>query len=201
MHYDPRVNDHGLPHDPFKTLVAPRPIGWISTLDAQGRPNLAPYSFFNAVCDHPHIVMFSSGGAKDSQTNAEATGEFVCNLATLSLRDAMNRTSAPLERGDSEFEFAGLEMAPALLVAPPRVKASPVAMECRLLQAVPLHGLDGRRGSYTMVLGEVVMIHIDESVLRDGIVDLELAQPIARCGYRDYAAVTELFQMCRPGPR
>ncbi|MEM7696045.1 MAG: flavin reductase family protein [Pseudomonadota bacterium] len=198
MHYDPRVNDHGLPHDPFKALVAPRPIGWISTLDAAGRPNLAPYSFFNALADHPHLVMFSSGGAKDSQTNAEATGEFVSNLATLTLRDAMNATSVPLEHGQSEFEFAGLEMAPSLAVAPPRVKASPIAMECKVVEVVALKGADGVRASYTMVIGEVVMIHIDESVMRDGIVDLELAQPIARCGYRDYAAVTELFQMKRP---
>ncbi|WMS43313.1 flavin reductase family protein [Acuticoccus sp. MNP-M23] len=198
MQYDPRVNDHGLPHDPFKALVAPRPIGWISSLDAEGRPNLAPYSFFNAVCDHPHLVMFSSFGAKDSLSNVEATGEFVCNLATYDLREAMNRSSAPLEHGESEFAFAGLETAPSTLVKPPRVAATPVAMECVYVETVALKNAAGERGRYTMVLGEVVMIHIDESVLVDGMVDLTRLQPIARCGYRDYAATTTLFQMERP---
>lgn len=198
MHYDPRVNDHGLPHDPFKALVAPRPIGWISSLDGEGRPNLAPYSFFNALCDHPHLVMFSSAGRKDSQTNVEKTGEFVCNLATWALRDVMNQSSAMLEHGQSEFDFAGIETAPSVLVKPPRVAATPVAMECVYIETIALKGADGRRAPYSTIIGEVVMIHIDESVLVDGLVDLSLAQPIARCGYRDYAHVTELFQMRRP---
>jgi len=198
MHYDPRVNDHGLPHDPFKALVAPRPIGWISSLDGEGRPNLAPYSFFNAVCDHPHLVMFSSQGIKDSQSNIEATGEFVCNLATFDLRDAVNQTSAPLPHGQSEFDAAGLEAAPSKVVKPPRVAASPVALECLYIKSVPLTDAAGAAARYTMLIGEVVMIHIDERILVDGVVDLTRAKPIARCGYRDYATAETLFQMGRP---
>ena len=198
MHYEPKSNDHGLPHDPFKALVAPRPIGWISSLDTKGAPNLAPYSFFNAISDHPHLVMFSSADVKDSQSNVERTGEFVCNLATYALRDEMNQSSAPLEHGHSEFDFARLEMAPSLKVKAPRVAASPVALECRYVETVALRDADGHRSRYSGVIGEVVMIHIDESLIVDGIVDLALAQPIARCGYRDYAVVTELFQMVRP---
>lgn len=198
MQYDPRVNDHGLPHDPFKALVAPRPIGWISSLDAQGRANLAPYSFFNVVCDQPHLVMFSSMGVKDSQSNIEATGEFVCNLATYDLREAMNQSSAPLAHGQSEFAFAGLETVPSTLVKPPRVAATPVAMECVYVESVPLKSAVGERGRYTMVIGEVVMIHIDDRVLVDGMVDLTRLKPIARCGYRDYTVATSVFQMDRP---
>ena len=201
MHYDPRNNGHkahGLPHDPFKALVAPRPIGWISSLDREGRANLAPYSFFNAVCEHPHLVMFSSFDRKDSQANVEETGEFVCNLATWSLREAMNVTSAPAEHGVDEFELAGLERAPSVSVKPPRVAASPIAMECIYTMTVPLKGADGTVGRYAAVFGEVVHIHIDDSVMREGKVDLSIAEPIARCGYRDYAHVASLFQMTRP---
>lgn len=198
MHYDPRVNDHGLPHDPFKSLVAPRPIGWISSLDTEGRPNLAPYSFFNALCDHPHLVMFSSSGRKDSQTNVEETGEFVCNLATWPLREVMNRSSAPLPHGQSEFAFADIETAPSVRVKPPRVAASPAALECVYVETIALKGADGRRAPYSAVIGEVVTVHIDETILVEGIVDLARAEPIARCGYYDYAHVTSLFQMKRP---
>ncbi|MEM0906296.1 MAG: flavin reductase family protein [Pseudomonadota bacterium] len=198
MHYDPRINNHGLPHDPYKALVAPRPIGWISSLDKAGRPNLAPYSFFNAVSDHPHLVMFCSFTAKDSQSNAEATGEFVCNFATYDLRNEMNQTSAPLPEGQSEFEFAGLEMVPSLAVKPPRVKASPIAMECVTVETVALKDAKGQRARYSAIIGEVVMIHIDEKVLVNGMVDLSLAQPIARAGYLDYVHVTGAFQMSRP---
>ncbi len=125
MFYDTRKNDHGLPHNPFKAIVAPRPIGWITTMSSKGETNLAPYSFFNGITDKPPIVMFSSEGAKDSVAFAEETKEFVCSLATFDLRDQMNGTSAPLQRGECEMKATGLEAAPSRLVKPPRVAASP----------------------------------------------------------------------------
>jgi flavin reductase (DIM6/NTAB) family NADH-FMN oxidoreductase RutF len=201
MFYVPAEGDHGLPHDPFKAIVAPRPIGWISTLDAQGRPNLAPYSFFNAISANPHIVMFSSTGRKHSVSNIEATGEFVCNLATWDFRDAMNETSATLAEGDNEFDFAGLSPLPSRLVAPPRVEGAAAAMECRLIKTDPIAGLDGKPSGSIVVYGEVVGIHIDERFIRDGLFDMAAARTIARCGYMDYAVVDELFRMKRPSGR
>jgi flavin reductase (DIM6/NTAB) family NADH-FMN oxidoreductase RutF len=196
--YEPQ-NGHGLPHDPFKAIVAPRPIGWISTVDAGGRPNLAPYSFFNAFCEGPPIVGFSSGGRKDSQRNAEATGEFVVNLATRRQAEAMNLTSAAFPPGVSEFEVAGLAAASSRLVRPPRVAGAPAALECKLLLALPLNDLDGRPTSCTLVLGQVVGVHIEAAFLKGGLFDLVAAGTIARCGYRgDYAQVTSLFEMLRP---
>src|SRR5437764_4581470 len=138
--YEPRLG-HGLPHDPFKAIVAPRPIGWISTTDPDGRVNLAPYSFFNAFCDAPPIVGFSSSGRKDSQRNVEATGEFVANLATRRQAEAVNLTSAALPHGVNEFEAAGLAAAPSRLVKPPRVADAPAALERRLLPALPVTAL------------------------------------------------------------
>lgn len=200
MYYDAIRNDHGLPHDPFKALVAPRPIGWISTIDRQGRPNLAPYSFFNAVCERPHMVMVSSSGHKHTIANIEATGEFVCNVATYGLREAMNLTSAPLADGQSEFEFAGLTPVPSVAVAPPRVGEAPAALECRLLKTVPLTDLDGRAVDQYMAIGIVVGIHIDDGALVDGLFDTANIQPLARLGYFDFAAANAgaLFTMRRP---
>lgn len=196
--YEPAAG-HRLPHDPFKAIVAPRPIGWISTVDAEGRRNLAPYSFFNAVCDQPPMVMFSSTTRKDTQANIETTGEFVVNLATRALADVMNRTSAAVARDVDEFTLAGIEAAPSVRVRPPRVAASPAALECRLVTLQPLRDLDGRDTPNTVVIGQVVGVHIDVSCLRDGLFDMTLAGTIARCGYRgDYAAVTELFDIRRP---
>jgi flavin reductase (DIM6/NTAB) family NADH-FMN oxidoreductase RutF len=140
--YEPK-HGHRLPHDPFKAIVAPRPIGWISTVDSGGRVNLAPYSFFNAFCERPPIIGFSSGGRKDSQRNVEETGEFVFNLATRRQAEAMNRTSAPFPRGVNEFEAAGIASAPSRLVKPPRVADAPAALECKLLLVLPLKDLDG----------------------------------------------------------
>jgi len=197
MFYEPRAG-HGLPFDPFKAIVAPRPIGWISSLDGEGRVNLAPYSFFNAVSTRPPIVAFSSEGMKDSSSNIAQTGEFVASLATWDLREAMNRTSARLERGRNEFAFAGLEQAPSRLVKPPRVAASPAAFECRLIRVIHLTDAAGRPTDNHLVLGEVVGVHIDERFIRDGRFDTALAKPIARCGYRDYAVVESLFEMVRP---
>src|SRR5438132_8734407 len=138
MFYATDVNDHGLPHDPFKAIVAPRPIGWISSISAKGEVNLAPYSYFNGVSSRPPVVCFSSEGRKDSVSFIEETGEFVCNLATWDLRLAMNITSAPFPRGVDELRAAGLTPAPCRLVRPPRVAEAPCAMECRVLQMVSL---------------------------------------------------------------
>ncbi len=192
--YEPDQRDRQLlPHDPFKAFIAPRPIGWISTLGPAGEVNLAPYSYFNAVSDRPPMVMFSSSGPKDSATFATSGGEFVWNLATYDLREQMNLTSKELPRGESEFEFGGLEMAPSRLVAPPRVAATPVALECRVVQRVEIGATN------IVTFGEVVGVHVDERHIVDGRVDTAGMRPIARCGYRgDYAVVTELFEMIRP---
>jgi flavin reductase (DIM6/NTAB) family NADH-FMN oxidoreductase RutF len=190
---------HGLPHDPFKALVAPRPIGWISALSASGEVNLAPYSYFNAFSDRPHIVGFSSDGRKDALTFVEETGEFVCNLATFALREQMNATSAPLPRGESEMIHAGLTPAPSRLVKPPRVAESPVALECKWLQTVPLTPLEGE-ARYFLVIGQVIGIHIEDRFLVDGRVDTAAMRPIARAGYRDYFVATPetQFAIARP---
>lgn len=190
---------HGLPYDPFKALVAPRPIGWVSAVSARGETNLAPYSYFNAFSDRPHIVGFSSEGRKDALTFVEETGEFVCNLATFDLREQMNATSAPLPRGESEMVHAGLTPAPSRLVRPPRVAESPVALECKWLQTVPLTPLDGE-GRYFLVIGQVIGIHIDDRFVVDGRVDTAAMRPIARAGYRDYFVATPetRFSITRP---
>ena len=198
MFYHPMSGDHGLPFDPFKAIVAPRPIGWISSLDAQGRPNLAPYSFFNAVSARPHIVMFSSAGEKDSVANVEATGDFVCNLATWDLREAMNETSASLPHGVSEFSAAGLEMALSRTVKAPRVAAAVAALECKHLKSERIVDLTGQWSGSIIVFGEVTGVYIDDKYIRDGRFDMSDVRTIARCGYRDYAVVDELFEMARP---
>jgi flavin reductase (DIM6/NTAB) family NADH-FMN oxidoreductase RutF len=198
MFYDAVANTHGLKWDPFKALVAPRPIGWISTLSKTGVVNLAPYSFFNAVSTDPHFVMFSSGGRKDSQRNAEETGEFVCSLATYNLRDAMNRTSQHVGPEVDEMALAGLTPAPSKIVAPPRVAESPVAFECRYWRTIDLPGPDGGPGTHAIVLGQVVGVHIDDSVLVSDKVDVTKLKPIARLGYGDYAVIDEVFELSRP---
>src|SRR5258708_4967453 len=144
MFYEPRKRNHGLAHDPFNAIVAPRPIGWITSMSAKGEINLAPYSFFNGLSAEPPIVMFCSEGRKDSVVFVEETKEFVCNLATWDLRNQMNTTSGPYPRGVDEMKEAGLDPAPSILVKPPRVKASPRAMECRRMRTARLHALDGQ---------------------------------------------------------
>ena len=200
LFYEPHRRDRTLlPHDPFKALVAPRPVGWISTADPDGAANLAPYSFFNAVCEAPIMLAFSSQGPKDSATFAGTAREFVWNLATYGLREHMNDSSAPLPRGHSEFEHAGLEMAPSRIVRAPRVAASPCSMECKVVGSLELHDLDGRYVDQYLVIGQVVGIHLDEAYIVDGQVDTAALRPIARCGYLgDYAVVDELFRMERP---
>jgi flavin reductase (DIM6/NTAB) family NADH-FMN oxidoreductase RutF len=201
MFYEPIKRNHGLPHDPFKAIVAPRPIGWISSMDSRGRVNLAPYSFFNGVASFPPMVMFASEGLKDSVGNIRETMEFVCSLATWDLRDAMNRTSEAVPHEINEFELAGLSPAPSQLVKPPRVAESPCALECKATDIVQMKGPDGALRENYVVFGEVVGIHIDERYIRNGILDSAAMKPIARLGYRDYSVVTELFQMTRPDER
>ena len=197
--YEP-ARGHGLPHDPFKAIVAPRPIGWIATRDRQGRINLAPYSFFNAFSSNPPIVGFCSEGRKDSIRNVEATGEFVANLATKPLAAAMNQTSASVASDVDEFVLAGLTAAPCRLVAAPRVAESPAALECKLLQIVQLHDLAGQPLESYLALGQVVGVHIASAYLKDGRFDTAAAQPIARAGYRgDYFEMGTLFELLRPG--
>ena len=198
MFYETAKNDHGLPYDPLKAIVAPRPIGWITTVSAKGEVNLAPYSFFNAFSTRPPIVGYSSEGAKDSVAFVEETREFVCNLVTYDLRDAMNATSAPLPRGTNEMEAAGIAAAPSRLVKPPRVADSPCALECRWMQTVQFEGLDGRKLNRFLVIGMVVGVYIEDRFIRNGMVDTAAMKPIARCGYHDYALVDEVFSLVRP---
>ena len=196
--YEPS-RGHGLPHDPFKAIVAPRPIGWISTRDAEGRVNLAPYSFFNAVCDRPPMVMFSSSGWKDTVSNVKATGEFVCSLVTRPLAEQMNQTSAALPHGTGEFEFAKLASAPSRMVMPPRIADSPVALECKLVQIVHLHSVGGVALDQYLTIGEVVGVHIDHAYLKEGLFDLLATHPVQRAGYtEDYTEATTAFKMKRP---
>jgi flavin reductase (DIM6/NTAB) family NADH-FMN oxidoreductase RutF len=197
--YEPQSRDRKLfPHDPFKALVVPRPIGWIATMSAKGELNLAPYSFFNGFSSLPPIVGFSSEGDKDSSTFAAQTGEFVWSMATWELRDAMNASAASLPRGQNEFAHARLETAPSRLVKPPRVAASPAAFECKVTEVVKLKDLDGGDSGRRLVLGRVVGIHLDERFVKDGRVDSAAMRPIARGGYDEYSVVERVFSMPRP---
>jgi len=199
MFYETVLRDKALlPRDPFKAIVAPRPIGWISTRALDGRVNLAPYSFFNAFNSVPPIVGFSSEGCKDSASFARDSGEFVANLASRDLMQAMNQTSASLPRGDSEFVHAGLAMAPCRLVKAPRVAEAHAALECKVVEIVPLKSARGEPIDSYLVLGEVVAFHIDDALIRDGRCDTAAAQPLARCGYQDYAVVESLIALARP---
>ena len=199
MFYTPETG-HGLPHNPFKAIVAPRPIAWVSTRGTDGADNLAPYSFFNAVADAPPQVMFASTGAKpdrgdtkDSVGNIRETGVFCVNIVGSKLADAMNASSGGLARDVDEFDHAGLEKAACETIDCARVAAAPASLECRLIEAKTLLGV-----SNFLVLGEVLGVHIREDCLTDGRFDLTKVQPLARLGYRDYAKVTELFELRRP---
>lgn len=197
MFYEP-AKGHGLPHDPFKAIVAPRPIGWISSIGADGAVNLAPYSFFNMFSTDPHLVWFSSEGVKDSVTFVAETREFVVNLVTRDLVEKVNQSSIDAPRGVSEFELAGLTPAASTLVAPPRVAEAHAALECKVTDIFQPRGLDGAVAGVTVVIGECVGVHIDDAVLTDGLFDIVKAGTTARLGYRDYAAVTETFELVRP---
>ena len=198
--YEPR-NGHGLPHDPFNAIVGPRPIGWISSRSKAGTLNLAPYSFFNAFNYVPPIVGFASIGAKDTLRNVQETGEFVWNLATRPLAEAMNSTCAAVAPEVDEFTLAGLTPVPSRLIGTPRVAESPVAFECRLTQVVQLQRANGDTVSTWLVLGEVVGIHIANASLTNGIYDTASAGHILRGGGpADYFTIgpEQLFQMHRP---
>jgi flavin reductase (DIM6/NTAB) family NADH-FMN oxidoreductase RutF len=202
MFYETKDNNHGLPRSPFKSCIVPRPIGWISTVSDDGIVNLAPYSFFNGVAEVPPMVIFGTGsrpagGNKDSITNIEATGEFVVNIATWELREQMNQSSGTYDPEVDEMAVAGLETEPSQLVKPPRVKASPIHLECRHHQTVEMPCLKPG-GRNAVVFGQVVGIHIDDAVLTDGLVDMAKVRPIARLGYMDYTRVDMVFTMERP---
>jgi flavin reductase (DIM6/NTAB) family NADH-FMN oxidoreductase RutF len=199
-YYQPS-SGHGLIHDPFNAIVGPRPIGWISSESADGTRNLAPYSFFNAFNYRPPIIGFSSIGWKDTVANVQATGEFVWNLATMALAARMNATSAEVPSQVDEFALSGLTPALSRLVAPPRVLESPVNFECRLSQLIQLQDADGVLVKSWLVLGEVVAVHIDRSLLKDGVYDTAAAHPILRAGkLGDYAEIRPdaMFEMARP---
>ena len=197
--FEPGNRDRALfPHDPFKGMVVPRPIGWISTMSEGGALNLAPYSFFNGVLSWPQIVAFASESMKDSASFAIETGEFVWSMATWDLREKMNLTSAGLPRGESEFAFAKIATAPSKLVRAPRVADSPASLECKVTQVVRVLNLNGQETPGTLVLGQVIGIHIDERYMKNGRFDLVAAKPIARCGYDEYTVVERVFSLKRP---
>ncbi|HET9704878.1 MAG TPA: flavin reductase family protein [Vicinamibacterales bacterium] len=206
MYYETDKNDHGLRYNPLKACVVPRPIGWISTLDAAGKVNVAPFSFFNLLSYDPPFVMFSAGthegdgGTKDTVANIQATGEFVYNMATWAQKDQMNSTAMIIDRVVDELAASGLEPEPSRLVRPPRIKGSPVQFECRLHQVV---NLPGRKptSQHHVVIGHVVAVHIDDRALTpDGRVDVLTMRPIARLGYKDYVVVNDTFQMEKRTP-
>ena len=200
MYYEPGRTPHNLPHDPFKSCVVPRPIGWISTLSRNGCHNLAPYSQFQNLTYDPPYVMFSAnqktcGGRKDTTVNVEETGEFVWNMATYALREAVNKSAQEVAFDTDEFELAGVTKAPSRLVRPCRVAESPIHFECRYHQTLRLPG-QGIMGTVDIVIGRVVAIHIDDAVLRpDGRIDVLKIRPLARLGYYDYTSVDSVFEM------
>ncbi len=197
---------HGLPRNPFKSCVIPRPIGWISTLAADGTPNLAPYSFFNGVADDPPMVMFSSGGAgvgtdvKDSISNVEATGEFVSAMVGFDHLDAMNESSASVAPDVDEFALAGLEMEPSEMVKAPRVKGAAINMECTYHDTIQLPAGQNHPGN-RVCIGRVVGIHIRDDIMKDGFIDVAAFRPVARLGYMDYTTVDNIFTLMRPGAK
>ena len=197
--YEPSKG-HGLPHNPFKAIVAPRPIGWISSIDKQGRVNLAPYSFFNAFAETPPVIGFcTSHSRKDSVNNIDETGEFVANFCGAELAQEMNITSASVAPGVDEMKLAGLEAAASTLVKPPRIARAIAALECKLISTTQLKNAKGELIDTWLTLGEVVGVHINDEFLKDGIFDTAAARPLGRCGYKgDYVEVNTLFEMIRP---
>jgi len=205
MFYEMRKNDHGLSHDPFKSCVVPRPIGWISTLSREGVSNLAPYSQFQNLTFDPPYVMFAAnqktdGTRKDTVVNTEQTGEFVYNMVSYELREAMNATAQQIPPEVDEFEIAGLTKEPSRLVKPFRVAESPIHFECRYHQTLRLPG-KGKMGTVDVIIGEVLAVHIkDEFIMPNGKVDIAGIRPIGRLGYYDYTCVDSVFEMIIPGP-
>jgi flavin reductase (DIM6/NTAB) family NADH-FMN oxidoreductase RutF len=200
MFYRADTRDHGMRYDPFKAIVAPRPIGWIGSKGRDGSLNLSPYSFFNIVDDDPKIVMFSSGGRKDSARNAEETRFFTTSLASRNLIGKVNASSISVPYGSNEFEIAGLTPVFGQLVDAPYVGEAYVAMECVVTEIIQPRDRHGGRTESLMVFGEVVGIHIDERIIRDGRLDMSLVQPVGRMGYMDYSEASEVFELIRPKP-
>jgi len=198
--YEPK-NGHGLRHDPFNAIIAPRPIGWISSRDTNGNINLAPYSFFNAFCYVPPIIGFSSTNWKDSVANIQETGEFVWNLTTMDLAQQMNKSAAHVARDVDEFKLAGVTPVAGKVVNVPRVAESPVAFECKVAQIVQMQGADGKKANAWVTFGEVVAVHIDKALIKDGVYQTAMARPIVRAGRRgDYFEIRPeaMFEMARP---
>ena len=204
MFYQPGKTNHGLPHDPFKSCVIPRPIGWISSLAPDGVANLAPFSQFQNLTFDPPYVMFAAnqkvaGTRKDSAYNAEQTGEFVWNMATYDLREAVNISGMEVPADTDEFDLAGVTKAPSHLIKPPRVAESPIHFECIYHSTLRLPGNKGL-GSVDIVIGKVLAIHISDDVLTaDGLIDVLKIRPIARLGYYDYTSIESVFRMEIPG--
>lgn len=205
MFYRPGLDDHGLPRNPFNALITPRPIGWVASVDENGVPNLAPFSFFNGAGYEPPMVSVAFTGAKlgnlagerkDTLANIKATKEFTVNLVSTALKDAMNATAAHMPAGQSEFAAAGVTEVASQVIAPPRVAESPATFECKLVEVVVLPN-DGA-GTNTTVFGQVVGIHISDDIIKDGFVDPTIYQPLARMGYLDYTTVTDVFTLQRP---
>jgi flavin reductase (DIM6/NTAB) family NADH-FMN oxidoreductase RutF len=198
MFFRPNLRNHGLPHDPFKALIAPRPIGWISTRARDGRVNLAPYSYFNALCDDPWLLAFASDGEKDSMVFAKDSGEFAVNIVTAEFLDVMVASSVNAPRGASEFDFTSLDSEPCELIAAPRVKGIKAAMECKVTEIIQPKLLSGAASGVHMVIGEVVGIYIDPSILNNGLVDYDRARFVSRLGYLEYGLIGETVSRRRP---
>ncbi|WP_202942544.1 MULTISPECIES: flavin reductase family protein [Alteromonas] len=198
--YEPEKG-HGLAHDPFNAIIAPRPIGWISTKSKEGVLNLAPYSFFNALNYTPPLIGFSSVGAKDTLKNAQETGEFCWNLVSIHLVEAMNQTSKPVPPEHSEFDTAALEVLDSKVISVPRVKQSLVSMECKVSDIVQLKGASGQAVNSWFVMGEVVGVHIDKSLLENGVYQTLEGEPVMRGGGKgDYFSISgdNYFELLRP---
>ena len=199
MHF--RVNSgHDLKHDPIKAIVGPRPIGWISTLNKNGKVNLSPYSFFNLISSNPHLIGFSSHGKKDAQTLVEESGNFVCNFASWKHRDEVNQSSAPLALGVSELDAVGLHSSPSSFIEAPRVADVPAALECLWVETLPLKSVNGKTSDFHLVIGEVVGVYIDNQFVHNGLVDTGAMEPILRGGYHDFFKIVNdgKFSLQRP---
>lgn len=196
--YETSGNRHGLRHDPFKAIVSPRPIGWIGTRGRDGSRNLSPYSFFNIVSDQPKIVMFAAGVGKDSPRNAAETGEFTVSMVSRDLMRAMNESSVAVPYGIDEFAIAGLTPVAGTLVAAPFVGEAHAVLECKVTQVHAPTGLSGEPADTVITFGQVVGIHLDEAIIRDGRIDMGIVRPIGRLGYMDYCDGGDVFEMLRP---
>jgi len=200
MFYEPDKNNHGLRFNPFKSICVPRPIAWISSLSLDGVPNLAPFSQFTNLSFDPPMIVVSARAGTDTARNVNATSEFVVNMATYELKDAVNATSAVVPSEVDEAALAGLEMLPSMLVKPKRVAASPVQMECKLFSSMVVPGRLPDH-AHNLIIGRVIGVHIKDEVLTDGRIDITRIRPLARLGYLDYTSVQEAFTMPPPdGP-